>query len=406
MNKNIKNKTQQGMPSSDSGFEMPIAEVLSFIPDAAFVIDRGGKIIAWNNAMERLTGIKKEDMIGKDDYEYSIPFYGIRRPVLVDYIINIEDDASGKYSWFQSQQDIISGETFAPVIGNIGVYLQCIAKPLYDKGGNIIGAIESVREIPGTVKADGLEGKLLNELQNVREELSRTSELLLSSEEKFSMAFKHSPVIISLSTVTEGKYVDVSDNFYSATGWTEDEVIGHTAHDINIWADESDRQLVIKNLKENGCMRELEIKFRKRNGEIRTMLFSGDIIVVGGVPCLLTINSDITDRILTEKANSLQKIELEQVNEELKKSIYGMEKIHRNLLATQQELIDSNRRLLFSEEKFSKAVHLGPVVITLSRVSDGVYVDVSDYFLELTGYTRDEVVGHSAVDLNIWGDRQ
>ena len=81
-----------------------------------------------------------------------------------------------------------------------------------------------------------------------------------------------------------------------------------------------------------------------------------------------------------------------------------MEKTHRDLISTQQELLESNRRLLFSEEKFSKTVHLGPVIITLSRVSDGVYIDASEYFLKLTGYSREEVIGDSALDLNIWAN--
>lgn len=243
-----------------------------------------------------------------------------------------------------------------------------------------------------------------NLLSMAKDEITRTNELLRKSEEKFSKTFKNSPVVLSLSTVAEARYIDVSDNFYAESGWTREEVIGHTASEINIWVDENDRQRVITELREKGFARELEIRFRKKNGEIRTKLFSADIIEIEGTPCLLTMNSDITDRIAAEEAQARHQNQMERMNDELKRTIEEMEKTHRDLIRTQNELIEANRRLLFSEEKFSKTVHLGPVIITLSRLSDGVYVDVSEYFLNLTGYTRDEVIGHSALELNIWAD--
>ena len=211
-------------------------------------------------------------------------------------------------------------------------------------------------------------------------------------------------MVVSLSTLAEGKYIDVSDSFYENTGYTEEEVIGHTASDLNIWADPSDRERIIDEMKKNGKVRELEIKFRKKNGEFRTKLFSADIVTIGGTQCLLTINADITDRKLAEEMVGKQKIELETVNQELKKTIQEMEDTHLNLMKTQMELMASNERLKFSEEKFSKIVHLGPVIITLSRVDDGEYVEVSEYFLKLTGYSREEVIGRSSIDLKIWGD--
>ena len=59
-------------------------DIIEFLPDATLVIDRYGKVQAWNRAMETMTGVKKEDMLGKGDYEYALPFYGTRRPILID----------------------------------------------------------------------------------------------------------------------------------------------------------------------------------------------------------------------------------------------------------------------------------------------------------------------------------
>ena len=405
-------------------------DLIDFLPDPTYAIDPQGCVILWNHAIEELTGVRASDIIGKGNYEHSIPFYKTRRPVLADLLLKPDPDLENEYLEFKRTGASLCAESRITVMMNGEACLWCIAKPIYDSSNRITGVIESIRDVTEQMKVTGtitiqnaeletVNRKLSiavkelkeknrefeetnNQLIMAKEEINKTNELLRKSEEKFSKAFKNSPVVLTLSTVAEGRYVDVSDNFYTASGWTKDEVTGHTVGDINIWTDENDRKRVINELKQKGCARELEIRFRKKNGEIRTKLFSADIIEVEGVPCLLSMNSDITDRMIVEEANRLQKIELEKVNTELKKTIQEMEETHRDLRRTQQELIESNRRLLLSEEKFSKTVHLGPVVITLSRLSDGVFVDVSEYFLKLTGYSKEEVVGHSALELKIW----
>ncbi len=372
-------------------------EMIDFLPDPTFVIDTEGRVIIWNHAIEELTGIDADDMTGRGDFEYSIPFYKARRPILADLVLHPEMDIENKYPSFVKKNDTYSGEVFVPGIREGGAYLWGIAKPLYDDRGNIIGAIESIRDISEHKEAEAL-------IARQKEELIATNEQLKFSEEKFLKAFKSSPMVVSISTVAEGRYVDVSDSFYENTGYTKEEVIGHTAFDINIWADLSDRERILKEMKEKGRVRDMVINFRQKDGGIRTKLFSSDIIMLNGVPHLLAINGDITEIKAAEETIRRQKSELENVNDELKRTIEAMEKAHSDLLMTQKELLESNEKLRFSEEKFSKTVHLGPVIITLSKISDGTYVDVSDYFLKLTGYTREEVIGHSSIELGIWAD--
>ncbi len=412
--------------------EQQLRDVINFLPDATFVIDKKGKVLIWNHAIEELTGLKSEYMIGKDNYEYSIPFYNKRRPTLADLILTKNSEIEKEYPILTRKQDAIYGEVFVPGIKEGGCYIWGAAKPLYNNRGEIIGAIESIRDITEQKETSGIITRQKDELQAVnselsatllklqnanrvheevnaqlseaREELLKTNELLKYSEEKFSKAFKKSPMVVSLSTLAEGRYIDVSDSFYENTGYTREDVIGHTAAEINIWADPSDRGRIIDEMKKNGKVRELEVGFRTKYGELRTKLFSADIVTVGGTQCLLAINADITDRKIAEQMVDKQKIELETVNKELKKTIQEMENTHLNLMKTQQELLASNERLRFSEEKFSKIVHLGPVIITLSKVEDGEYVEVSEYFLKLTGYSREEVIGRTAIDLKIWGE--
>ncbi len=128
--------------------ERRLAEIIDFLPDATFVINNNKEIIIWNTAIEEMTGVKKEEMLGKDDYEYAIPFYGERRAVLIDYLFDKITDIEDRYLTFEYKDQKISAETFVPrVFGGKGAYLAGLAAPLYNQSGEMIGAIESLRDI-------------------------------------------------------------------------------------------------------------------------------------------------------------------------------------------------------------------------------------------------------------------
>lgn len=66
---------------------------------------------------------------------------------------------------------------------------------------------------------------------------------------------------------------------------------------------------------------------------------------------------------------------------------------------------EAENKLLASEEKFRKAFTISPDAINISRLSDGVYVSVSNGFTEMTGYTLEESLGKSSLELKVW-DRE
>jgi PAS domain S-box-containing protein len=137
--------------------EKRLLDIINFLPDATFAIDRSGRVIAWNRAMEEMTGTSPEDMLGKGDYEYAIPFYGMRRPILIDLIFSPQDETRKKYSFVHADKDILTAETIdATPKGKLCV-LWGKAAPLKNSEGQVIGAIESIRDITESKKAqDGL----------------------------------------------------------------------------------------------------------------------------------------------------------------------------------------------------------------------------------------------------------
>lgn len=136
-----------------------LANIIDFLPDATFVVDKDKKVIAWNKAIEEMTGLRKEDILGKGDYLYAIPFYGKKNFMLVDYVFLNDKEMHSK---LENQYDIIErrgnkifAEGFRPsIFQGKGAYVWFTASPLYDCEGSIDGAIESIRDITKHIQAE------------------------------------------------------------------------------------------------------------------------------------------------------------------------------------------------------------------------------------------------------------
>src|SRR6266581_4129683 len=137
------------------------------------------------------------------------------------------------------------------------------------------------------------------ELQQARDELEnrvaqRTAELQ-RAQERFVKAFHASPDAIILTTM-DGQYIDVNPGFQRLTGYSRDEVVGHTSQDIERWVNPQDRATVLRRLREQGAVYDFEARFRDKSGTIQEWLLSVERIELDGVPCILTIAHDVTER--------------------------------------------------------------------------------------------------------------
>ncbi|MDI9616772.1 MAG: PAS domain S-box protein [Methanothrix sp.] len=133
--------------------ERMLMDILEFMPDPAFGIDRDGRVIIWNRALEELTGVKKDHMLGKGNYECAIPFYGRRRPVLADLVIQGYDESlQEEYRNLHRDGDVLTAEVFIPTFGPEGSHLWLKAAPIYSSEGEVEGAIEVIRDITENVK--------------------------------------------------------------------------------------------------------------------------------------------------------------------------------------------------------------------------------------------------------------
>ena len=123
-------------------------DIIEFLPDPTFVIDRAGTVIAWNRAIEALSGVPKEEMLGRGNDAYSVVFYGCERPLLIDLVISGTHGGLEAYTEVEAGTGTLVAEAFAPAWNDgTGVYLWGKASLLYTPDGEVAGAIESIRDI-------------------------------------------------------------------------------------------------------------------------------------------------------------------------------------------------------------------------------------------------------------------
>jgi PAS domain S-box-containing protein len=132
--------------------ETRLSQIIDFLPDATFAIDLTGKVIAWNRAMEQMTGLKAlssdgSGMLGKDAHEYAISFYGGRRPMLIDLVLEPSAEVENRYPYFRREGTRLIAEGYVRGNEEAGLYVLGTAAPLYDSDGRSIGAIQSMRDI-------------------------------------------------------------------------------------------------------------------------------------------------------------------------------------------------------------------------------------------------------------------
>lgn len=147
-------------------------------------------------------------------------------------------------------------------------------------------------------------------LQREISEHLRTENALRLSEGKFSKAFQASPLWIVISTLDEDVLLEVNDTFLRQTEYDRDEVIGKTSGELRLWEDDAKRAEIASEVRRQGSLVNVEVGKRTKSGKIVRMLFSGQMLVIEGKPCLFSIAFDITDQNkLEEQLRQAQKME-------------------------------------------------------------------------------------------------
>jgi len=185
---------------------------------------------------------------------------------------------------------------------------------------------------------------------------------LRRSQALFSKLFAASPIPIVFTRLTDGRYVEANEACAALFGYSREEVIGKTTVELGVWPEPAQRQRLVQQLTAHGRADNLKFCLRRNGGEEIDVLYSAQVIEFLGEPCIVATIFDVTSSKRAEE----------------------------------------ERRL--SDERFARIFHASPDAIVISRLESGVYVELNEAWSELSGYSRNELVGRSSLELGIWAD--
>ncbi len=185
--------------------------------------------------------------------------------------------------------------------------------------------------------------------------------------------FDVSPDAISVNRVSDGKFVAVNDEFLRLGGYTREQAMGSSPIELEVWADPADRLRLATALARDGVVRNLEVEFQTANRTRVPTLISASMINLGSEPCVVAYIRDITAR----------------------------KRIERDLLSAREELSRQVKALGDSEETFRRMFDANLDSMTLTG-PDGIYISVNREFVESSGFSREETIGHHFSELNLW----
>ena len=184
-------------------------------------------------------------------------------------------------------------------------------------------------EYHNTLRTDGVSAPIVRGVAHDVTDQRRIEKALRLSEEKFSKAFLASPYAIVISTIKEGRLIEVNDSFLRIMEFSREESIGHTSFDLGIWTGPSDRDEILVELANTGRVKSRQVAFLTKSGKQLEVNYSAEAIELGGHRCLLSVCEDITDR---KRADERLR-EYEKAVEGVEEMIAVVDRSYRYLLA-------------------------------------------------------------------------
>lgn len=205
-------------------------------------------------------------------------------------------------------------------------------------------------------REDGKTITVLGVLTDVSER-KKSEEAIKLSEEKFSKAFKSSPVSINITRISDGKFIDVNNTFELLTGYKREEVIGVSGKDLGIWNDNNQGIFLFDVALGQKKVKDELVNFSDRYGNTHICRYTSERIELNGEGCLLAIVNDITEQYKTEQA------------------------------------------LIEAERKFSSVFKSSPNALLITSYEDKTVLEINDIALKIIGKERDEVIGKTLDEL-------
>ncbi|MHB8164622.1 MAG: PAS domain S-box protein [Methanoregula sp.] len=259
-----------------------LAEIIDVLPDPTFVVDKAGNVIAWNRAMERMSGIPKTEVLGLGGHAYKAWISGLSGPILIDYVLRRDTEGiKAVYPQVRFEANTVRSERDITRTDGTRLSLWISATPLMDLNGEVIGAIESLRDVTHQKK-----------IQRALQESNKYLDTVINT--------LADPLFIKDRRY---HYVTLNNSFCQYTGRTREELQGKSDYDF-FRKEEAD---IFRKIDEEVFLtrqgNENEVRFTDPSGIIHTVSTKKALYInSAGEEFIVGIIRDITERKKTEQA--------------------------------------------------------------------------------------------------------
>jgi two-component system, cell cycle sensor histidine kinase and response regulator CckA len=265
-------KAAKGLPDSRN----LLSDILDGSPIPQFVIDKNHRIVKWNKALEEYSGIEAADMVGTDQHWKA--FYSEKRPLMADLLVSdaietVPQWYAGKYSKSKMVNGAYEAIDFFPAMGIDGKWLYFTASAIKDVDGNVIGAVETLKDITEKKRAD----------EKLRKELDWHDAIFEGSRDAIFISDGNSMI------------VDANEAAARMTGYSKNELLRMRGSDLNKETDLAKFELIRNHILEGEDVLE-EATILAKDGRKLDVEFGHHRILIAGEPYIHTVARDVTPR--------------------------------------------------------------------------------------------------------------
>ena len=384
---------QRRAEASIRDLERREAEILNFLPDATFAINKTGTVIAWNHAMEKMTGIKPSEILGKGNYEYSLRLYHERRPMLIDLILAPDNQfEKDRYLYTVHDSTNLTAESIVEKPDGTHIIIWGKASRIFDQDGNIAGTIESIRDITEQRQAETELRAAHEQLTAAEEELrSQYNELALGerlireSEEKFRSLVEYALEAILILDL-QGKILFANNaaiNLIEAGHY--DEFIGRNV--VEFLAPESREDLVrdFIQISDGHDAYLAHYNVISAKGKKICVESIGKIVSYEGKPADLISLRDVTER--------------KRVEDELRAAYEQITAQEEELRGQYDEMVALQQRTAESKQMLNQVLNTVPVRV-FWKDTDLRYLGCNEPFIHDSGFSASsDIIGKTDLDM-------